>query len=175
MFSIEVATNDFLFAYAPTYKYDTVTYAFISADTLAIFLSPLGNLLPEVTVISRFNKYQLDSIRRITSFEENRGNKMQAVASHSAGFGLAINLDKFFKKKYRNQKSSERTMLNIERNAYINYRFSPHLIAFYTGFKGVVLQDFINKYIPGYQWLRQHPTNEDVMYYINDKLKELKQ
>ena len=175
IFRIEIAPNDFLFIAAVSYNYYTLTYTYLSTDTIAVYLSPAGNVLPEVKVTSRYNKYQLDSIKRKTLFEENRGIKMQAVSSHSPGFGLTINLDKFFKTKYKNQKDSERTMLRIERDAYINYRFPPHLIAYYTGLKGDVLQNFINKYIPGYLWLRQHPNNEDVMYYINDKLKEMRQ
>ena len=113
-------------------------------------------------------------ISRKTSFEENMGHELKTVSSHSPGFGIVINLDRFFKTKYKNQRNSERTMISIEREAYISYRFSTHVVAYYTGFKGDALQSFIKKYIPSYAWLRQHTTNEDVLYYINEKLKEFR-
>jgi hypothetical protein len=171
MFSIDVAQNDFLFAYATSYKYDTLVYSYINTDTITIFLAPSGNILPTVTVTSKYNKYQLDSIKRKASFDETRGKLKTVSSSNTSGFGIGINLDKFFKPKNKFQKSSERTMLMLEKNAYINYRFSPYIVATYTGLKGDKLQAFINKHTPGYAWLRNHPTNEDVIYYINDKLR----
>jgi hypothetical protein len=42
----------------------------------------------------------------------------------------------------------------------------------YTGLKGDSLNTFINKYSPDYDWLRKHTSDEDVFYYINDKLKD---
>ncbi|HEX8331314.1 MAG TPA: hypothetical protein VF622_01760 [Segetibacter sp.] len=170
LFTIEVASNDFLFAYATSYKYDTLVYSYINTDTITIYLAPAGTILPTVTVTSKYNKYQLDSIKRRTSFDETRTIKTIS-SSNTSGFGIGINLDRFFKQKDKHQKSSERTMLMLEKNAYINYRFSPYLVATYTGLKGDKLQAFMNKHTPDYAWLRNHPTNEDVIYYINDKLR----
>jgi hypothetical protein len=172
LFFIAVAPKDFLFAYATAYKHDTLLYSYINTDTITIYLSPSGTVLPTVTVTSQYNKYQLDSMRRRASYEENRGNTLKTVSSsNSSGFGIGINLDRFFKQRNKYQKSSERTMLMIERNAYVSYRFSPYLVAAYTGLKGEKLQAFLNKYTPDYAWLRKYPTNEDVVYYINDKLR----
>jgi len=127
--------------------------------------------MPTVKVESRYNKYQLDSIERKRDFDQMRGTSLHAVSGPSSGFGISINLDRFFKKKYRNKKKEERRFGNSEETAYINYRFSPHFVASYTGLKGNQLRDFMYQYTPTYQWLRQHLSNEEVIYYISDKLK----
>ena len=49
------------------------------------------------------------------------------------------------------------------------------MVAQYTGLKGDALRDFMYRYTPSYQWLREHPTNEEVVYYISEKLKLYKQ
>ncbi|WP_207494472.1 hypothetical protein [Aridibaculum aurantiacum] len=172
-FSILLQPNDHLQILAEGYKYDTLQFNYLFIDTVTIYLSPTGNILPGVTVRTQYSKYQLDSINRRNEFEKNRGQVYKAVESRrSEGFGLTINLDRFFKKKHRNQASGERMFNTLEQMAYINYRFSPHIVAYYTGLKGEPLRDFMHRYSPTYSWLRQHPTNEDVLYYINEKIKE---
>lgn len=174
-FQLEAAPNDFIYAFAKSYRYDTLVYSFIFNDTISLYLPPAGNILPNVTVKTKYNKYQLDSIERRTAFEQNRGNTMKTLStSHPSGFGLTFNLDKVFQKKYRNQKKGEKMLNNTEEMAYADYRFSPHIVAYYTGLKGDTLKNFIHEYTPDYGWLRLHPSNEDVLYYINDKLKAYK-
>jgi hypothetical protein len=175
VFRLEVAPNDFIYAYAKSYSYDTLNYSFIFSDTVTLYLSPTGTILPNVTVTTRYNKYQLDSIERKTAFDKNRGTTLKTLStSHPSGFGLTFNLDKLFKDKYKNQKRQEHVYGFMEEMAYVDYRFSPHLVAYYTGLKGDELKDFLHRYTPDYKWFREHPSNEDVMYYINDKLKEYK-
>lgn len=171
-FRLEAAPNDFIYASAKSYHYDTLVYSFIFTDTITIYLSPAGNILPNVTVKTKYNKYQTDSIERKIDFEKDRGLALKTLStSHPSGFGLTFNLDKLFKKKYKNQKRGEKMFELNERFAYIDYRFSPYIVSYYTGLKGDSLRNFISKYTPDYKWLREHPSNEDVMYYINDKLK----
>ncbi len=172
-FQIEAAPNNFFSAFAKSYHYNTLTYSFLFSDTITIYLSPSGNILPTVIVKTQYNKYQLDSMTRRREFEESRGNQLKALSSpNSSGFGIALNLDRVFKKKYKHKKRSESVFESVEKRVYTEYRFSPHLIASYTGFKGDTLRSFIQRFTPGYAWLRQHPSNEDILYYINDKLKE---
>lgn len=171
-FRLEAAPNDFIYAYAKSYRYDTLIYSFIFTDTVALYLSPAANILQNVTVTTKYNKYQLDSIERKTAFDQLRGTRMKTFSeSHPSGFGLAFNLDKVFTKKYKNQKRQKQMFDASERMAYINSRFSPHIVAYYTGLKGDELKEFLNQYTPGYTWLRQHTSEEDMLYYINDKLK----
>lgn len=171
-FRLQAAPNDFIYATAKSYRYDTLVYSFIFTDTVTIYLSPAGNVLPNVTVTTKYNKYQLDSIERRTSFEQSMGKPMKTLStSHPSGFGLTFNLDKLLKKKYKDRRKGERFFKKREELAYIDYRFSPYIVAHYTGLKGDALKSFLKQYTPDYKWLRKHPSNEDVMYYINDKLK----
>lgn len=170
-FKLDASANDFIFISAPDHNYDTLNYSLFFTDTITILLSSAGTILPNVTVTTRYNRYQLDSIQRITEFQQDRGTTYNAVESNRGpGFGVIVNLDRF-KKKYRDKKKDEKVFNMLEKSAYVDYRFSPQIVALYTGLKGDQLQAFIQKNKPSYEWLRLHPTNEDVLYYINDKLK----
>ena len=174
-FRLEASPNDLIYALAASYSYDTLRYSLLFKDTVIIFLSPKGDILPNVTVRSRYTKYQLDSMERKASFEEMRGHAMNAVSSAPAsGFGINLNLDRIFKKKYRNKKRDEQMFKKTEEMAYINYRFSHYFVAYYTGLKGDALRNFMYRYTPSYKWLRQHNSNEDLVYYVNEKLKVYK-
>jgi hypothetical protein len=174
-FKIEAGVNDFIYASAKSYRYDTLVYSPMFTDTITIYLPFTGNVLPTVTVKGQYTRYQLDSIDRRKEFDESRGTVLKTLSTdHPSGFGLSFNLDKLFKKKYKNQKDNEKLFTTLERMAYVNYRFSPNLVAYYTGLKGEKLRSFINAYTPSFEWLRQHTSNEDVLYYINDKLKASK-
>lgn len=172
LFRIKAAPNDLVFAAAPSYRHATLRYSTLFSDTVVVYLAPTGAVLPTVTVTAQYTKYQLDSMERKRTFEENRGRVLPAIASRPAsGFGLTVNLDRFFKKKYQHKQRNERMYRGREEQAYVDYRFSPHLVAYYTGLKGDELKAFMQRYTPSYEWLRQHPYNEDVMYYLNDKIK----
>lgn len=171
-FRLEVAPNDVLYALAPSYKYDTLTYSMMFTDTIVVYLAPAGEVLPIITVTSSDSKYKLDSMERRREFEENMGNKISTASSNNTtGAGIGLNLDPIFKKEYKNKKRYEQAYHKAEEQAYIDYRFSPHLVAYYTGLKGDDLRDFLYRYTPSYQWLRGHPSNEAVFYYINEKIK----
>lgn len=171
-FKLDASANDFIFISAADHVYDTLNYSLFFTDTITLLLAPSGTLLPNVTVTTRYTRYQLDSIQRITEFQQDRGTTYSTVeGNHGPGFGVTINLDRF-KKKQRDKKKDERVFNMLEKSAYVNYRFSPQIVALYTGLKGAQLQSFIIKNQPTYEWLRLHPTNEDVLYYINQKLKE---
>jgi len=174
-FKIEAAPNDFIYASAKSYHFDTLKYSFIFTDTITLYLSFSGNVLPAVTVKGQYSRYQLDSMERRMDFDRTMGTRLKTLATnHPSGFGLTFNLDQVLKKKYRNQKSEEKVFTTLEKIAYVQYRFSPNLVAYFTGYKGEKLRAFMNLYTPSFDWLRQHGSNEDVLYYINDKLKDYK-
>ena len=174
-FYLEVATNDRLYVQAPDYNYDTLNYTPFFADTVTLFLSPSGSILPGVTVRSSYTKYQLDSIRRKEDFDTMRGTVIRTVGPPPKdGFGLNINLDRFFKKRYRQKARAGELFQRTEERMYIDYRFSPQMVAYYTGLKGDTLRLFMFQHTPSYEWLRQHPSQQDVLFYINDKFKEFK-
>lgn len=174
-FRLEAAPGDFMYASARSYHYDTLVYSFIFTDTISMYLSPAGSVLPNVTVTTRYNKYQSDSAERKISFEQDMGKPMKTFSSsHPSGFGFTFNLDKVFKKKYRNRKKDEDMFDKREKTEYVYYRYSPYIVAYFTGLKAESLQNFMRQNTPTYHWLREHPSNEDVMYYINDKLNAYK-
>jgi hypothetical protein len=170
LFRIRVAPDDVLYAVAPLYRYDTLRYSSLSADTLTIYLAPAGSLMEEVTVRAHYSKYQADSIERRTDWEELRGQRLSTVSRASQGFGVSLNLDKLFKKKYRNPQDDEEKFRITEERAYVRYRFSPQLVASYTRLRGEELRSFLYRYTPDYEWLRAHPSNESVIFYISEKL-----
>lgn len=175
-FSITVAPNDVLFIDAFNYNYDTLIASNLLPDTMRINLVREPEYLPGVTVTTNtkgYSKYQIDSIRRREEFAQAMGApKMQTVGkADNMSAGVGINLDKFLSKKDKNRTKAYNTFGFLEKQAYIDYRFSPQLVAQYTGLKGDSLVIFLQKYTPTYDWLRTHPAQEDVFYYINDNLK----
>jgi hypothetical protein len=172
MFSLAVGLNDVLFVTATGYHFDTLRYNILLRDTLVMYMSSLAHVLPGVTVTAAgYTKYQSDSIRRLQEFNSNIGAPKQPVASNAnSGAGLGINLD-FLSKKEKNKRKAYKTYNEHEKEAYVDYRFSPEIVSDYTGLKGDTLKQFMQLYTPDYDWLRQHTENEDIFYYLNDKLK----
>lgn len=173
-FRIEAAPGAKLYASATEYHLDTFTVSVLLADTVSVYLAPMGTLLPTVTVTAQYTKYQLDSIKRREEFNKDQGPKMSTVETHrSQGFGINFNLDRG-KKKYKDQKHAEYVFSRAEEQKYVDYRFSPQIVAHYTGLKGEQLKTFLDRYTPTYEWLREHPSEDAVMYYLNEKIKEFR-
>jgi hypothetical protein len=114
----------------------------------------------------------MDSLERRRDFEASRGRPLNTVdrSSQKPYFGLTINLDRLFKHKYKNKKKDEESFSRLEQNAYINYRFSAQLVAYYTGLKGDALVRFMQLYTPSYEWLRAHLAKEQLLDYLSEKL-----
>lgn len=174
LFRIQVQPGDVLYATAKNYRFDTIRYQYMFADTITLYLSPAAALLPGVTVTSTYSRYQLDSMERRENFEKLRGQQLNTIAKNHAGFGITLNLDNLFKKENKNDRKAMRRFEATERWAYVQHRFAPQLVAQYTGLTGDALRDFIYRYTPSYDWLRSHPTNNDILFYINEKLKLFK-
>lgn len=175
IFKIDIALNHLLSVAAVGYNFDTirVTEELLQADTLHILMHPLSKRLADVVVTTKtkYNQYQLDSIERRRDFFINRSDvKIPVVSLANSGVGLGINLDHFYNRE-RRKRSAMDLFNDMENESYTNYRFTPALINKYTQLEGEKLVTFIQLYRPSYAWLRSHTTEEDVLYYINDKLK----
>jgi len=171
-FRIEAGEKDILFFDAADYHFDTLRYGTMTPDTVTIYLARLPNVLMGVTVTARgYTRYQQDSIKRKLDFEKDAGQKMKTVAKSNSGAGVGINLDALLKRSEKNRKKAYKTFNEIEKTNYVDARFSRDLVAGYTGLRGDSLSTFIEKNRPSYEWLRQHTTDDDVFYYINDRLK----
>ena len=174
-FKISASLNQLLSIASVGYNFDTIRISEkkLKTDSLSIFVSPLTKSLEEVTVFgkSKLSAYQSDSLRRRKDFFQTMSEHTQPVFSDgNSGAGIGLNLDHFYNKEKRKRQALS-LFDQIEQEQYINYRFSPSLINKYTTLSTDSLGLFMQQYRPTYTWLRKHSTEEDMMYYINDKLK----
>ena len=171
-FTIQADVNDALFFTKDGYHFQSFNYSMMMQQPLFIRMSKLPHELPGVTVTTTYSKYQSDSIKRRESLDSQLVSpKYSTIENNKSGAGAVINLDRFTSKE-KSKKRAEKLFEQQEEDAYVRYRFSPELVGTYTGLKGDSLNTFINKYSPDYDWLRKHTSDEDVFYYINDKLKD---
>jgi hypothetical protein len=142
-------------------------------DTIVVYMQQLANVLPGVTVRTQgYTKYQLDSIQRRDDFLAIAGGEKKPVATNAtSGAGLGIDLDLILSKKERTKRKAYKQFSEHEKDMYINSRFSPEIVHDYTGLTGDTLAHFMRLYTPSYEWLRDHTNNEDIFYYLNDRLK----
>lgn len=174
-FFIEATAGEQLVVQSKEYENDTLKYTTLFIDTITLYLSPSGSILPGVTVRANYTKYQLDSIRRRTDFEIMRGNVAPTVGSHAPdGFGVTLSMDRVWKKKTKKKAQANTLFQKTEEQLYVDYRFSPQMVSYYTGLKSDALRLFMYQNTPSYKWLRQHTDQQDVLFYINDKLKLFK-
>jgi hypothetical protein len=173
IFSIPVSINDVLYFTADGYHFDTFRYNMMMRDTIVVYMQQLANVLPGVTVRTQgYTKYQLDSIHRREDFLAIAGGEKKPVASTAtSGAGLGIDLDYLLSKKARVKRKAYKQFDEHEEEMYINSRFSPKIVHDYTGLTGDTLAHFMRLYTPSYEWLRDHSDNEDIFYYLNDKLR----
>ncbi len=173
-FRIELTENQVLSFAAVGYHFDTIHYnkQYLLQDTLALLLSPLAHNLGNVTVTARgMSRYQLDSIERRKDFLQDIVNyTIPTVSRANSGAGIALNLDRFSRHE-RNKRKAHAFFESNEKEAYINYRFPAGLVTRYSGLKDDDLQQFMQQYRPPAEWLRTHVVEEDIKYYINEKLK----
>ncbi len=174
-FSIEASQYHILSFAAVGYFFDTVHYSAdkLLNDTLICTLSPLARDLGNVTVTAKgYNRYQLDSMERRKDFMQGTADYVKPTfALANSGAGIGLSLDRFS----RHEKNKRKTFAFFETNekeAYINYRFPASIVTEYSGLKDEALQNFMQQYRPTAEWLRKHLTEEDIKYYINDKLKQ---
>lgn len=173
-FKIELTENQVLSFAAVGYHFDTIQYKnkYLLTDTLALILPPLTFSLGNVTVTARgMSRYQLDSIERRKDFLQDIVNyTIPTVSIANSGAGIGLNLDRFSRRE-RNKRKAYSFFESNEKEAYINYRFPGAIVSKYSGLKDDELQQFMQQYRPSADWLRTHTTEEDIKYYINDKLK----
>lgn len=175
-FSLPVAAGQLLSFAAVGYHFDTVYYTgtLLLQDTLQLQLSALVvTSLGNVTVTARgWSKYQLDSMQRQQDFFQAMGRSpLPTLSQANSGAGIALNIDRFSKREKR-KRNAIRFFDDNEKEAYINYRYTPELVAKYTGLKDEKLQEFMGKSRPSWEWLRKHPSETDLAYYINEQLKK---
>lgn len=173
-FKIDLQENHVLSFAAVGYYFDTIHYnkQFLLQDTLSLFLSPLAHSLGNVTVTAKgLSRYQLDSIERRKEFLQDIVDyTIPTVSKANSGAGIALNLDRFSRHE-KNKRKAFAFFESNEKEAYINYRFPAAVVTQYSGLKDAELQQFMQQYRPSSVWLRRNRSEEDIKYYINEKLK----
>ena len=171
-FSIQADINDVLFFTKDGYRFQNFSYSIMMEKNLFVKMSVLPHELPGVTVTTSYSKYQKDSLKRREDFDKDLVSpEYKTITANSSGAGTTISLDRFSKREKQKQRA-EKLFEEQEEDEYVRYRFSSELVGAYTGLKGDTLTRFINLYWPDYDWLRKHTSDEDVFYYINEKLKD---
>lgn len=123
---------------------------------------------------AKYTKYQRDSIVRRDEFMKGLGNTPKPMfATSNTGAGLGISIDRFSKREKAKRKAID-IFENMEKEHFINYHFSPSVVGEFASLPPDSLLQFIQNVRPSYKWLRKHNTKEDILYYVNDKLKEMK-
>jgi hypothetical protein len=175
-FAMEASKNDILIFSNVGYRTDTfrVSLQSFTEDSLLVELKALSAQLATVKVQSAFSKYQLDSMHRREYYAHilDKPNKA-LVGQTTPQYGVGITFSPFgrYSKKEKELRNMQKLLLRMEEEAYVTYRFSPEIVAGYTGFKGDTLLQFMNRHRPGYAWARSHQRQDDILYYVNDQLK----
>jgi hypothetical protein len=175
LFRIRVKEGEIISAKKAGYRFTTVHFSFHSSDTnFTITMEPLGSVMKTVTVKTSFSAYQVDSMRRRMAFDEGRSKTTFISKEPHPGFGLVFNLDRVTKSNDKNLKKQREIFEKTEQWAYIRSRFSDSMVQSYTGLAGDSLHLFMRQYIPSYEWLRDHPSKIEMIYYINDSIKKFR-
>ncbi len=172
-FNIDVTSGDVISIASINHYFDTIqlTEKIFLQDTIVVYIKAITQNLKEVTVTAILNRYKADSTERRKRFLEDVGsNLIPTVSTANSGAGVGINLDRFSRKEKNKRKAFE-LFEKMEKEQYINYRFSPQLVIRYTTLRNDSLFSFMQQYRPTYKWLRKHIAEEDIKYYINEKLK----
>ena len=175
-FSILSEPGNVLVSSYTGYNLDTLRIGENMRDTIIIQMHILENLLPEaiITAKSRYTQYQLDSMnRRMLHADvlDQTGVPTIGGPVEGSGFGISVNFGRRSKKEKDERKFKTQYDL-MEQEAFISYRYSPEKVAEITGLKDSKLIDFLNSYRPSYDWARKHQTADDMVDYINSKMKD---
>ena len=128
--------------------------------------------LPSV-LVGQLSNYQLDSIQRREDYawlDQRHKVKLAGDQTPTDGVGIGFSPVTYFSKDERNIRQLRQELKTEEKDFYIDSRFPPSYVSMVTGLKGDSLQLFMVTYRPSYNFCRG-ASNEDILLYINEKLK----
>jgi hypothetical protein len=156
------------------YKADTVKILYYMLRSgYDVSLKPLNNYLPGIT-IRGYAAYQADSIARRNHNKDLYDNPPKNVTGGNRptdGVGISVSPISYFSKKEKERRKAKKMAVYEEEQAYIDFRFSKSYVERTTGLHDDSLQTFMLKYRPSHDFCRKS-NNEDMLLYINEKLKE---
>jgi signal peptidase I len=141
-------------------------------DGYIVHLEPNLVELPKV-LVGQLSNYQLDSIQRSEDnawLDKTHKVKLAGDQTPTDGVGIGFSPISYFSTEQRNLRQERQEVKEEEKDFYIDSRFPPSYVSMVTGLKGDSLQVFMVTYRPTYKFCRG-ATNEDILLYINEKLK----
>ena len=141
-------------------------------DGYMVYLEPNMVELPSVLVGQRTN-YELDSIQRKEDYawlDQTHKVRLAGDQTPTDGVGIGFSPVTYFSSEQKDLRQLRQRVKSEEKDFYIDSRFPPSYVSMITGLKGDSLQLFMVTYRPTYNFCRS-ASNEDVLLYINEKLK----
>lgn len=158
---------------------DTITYSFIGFYTKSyviplrliriihdVELIPRSHTLTEVE-IKALTPYERDSLDRIETFRHYLDQPKTPFVSSNAhsvydvpnpnyndAFGISLSPFTFFSKKNKERRKFDKMYPKIEKQDFINSRYTPALVHKLTGLTGDSLSLFLFKFRPSYELTR---------------------
>jgi hypothetical protein len=141
-------------------------------DGYVVYLEPNMVELPSV-LVGQLTNYQLDSIQRKEDYTWlGQAHKVRLAGDQTPtdGVGIGFSPVTYFSSEQKNLRQLRQRVKVEEKDYYIDSRFPSSYVSMVTGLKGDSLQLFMVTYRPSYKFCRG-ATNEDMLLYINEKMK----
>jgi hypothetical protein len=136
-------------------------------------LTSKAHQLREVQVTA-LSPYQQDSLERAATFgaylREPPVPMLDKHAHPQGGFGFTLHPFSYFSKAQRRKRRFRKMYAQSEKNAFIYSRYTPALVTRLTGLKGDSLRMFLQRYQPGYAFVR-HATDLQLWSWIRIRYK----
>ncbi|MFY0253938.1 carboxypeptidase-like regulatory domain-containing protein [Chitinophaga sp. 30R24] len=172
-YKISAAKNDRIVFTFVGYKPDTLIVSLSSGtQTANRVMEPAGRFLKGIEVTSQYTPYQMDSIERrnLYGYILDKPNQQLAGGSTPVGAGIVISPITRFSKNERQKRQFKKNYEEMEREKFIDSRFTPILVSRVTGLTGDSLHLFMRDNYPDYNTMRTIGNN-DLLYWITDKYK----
>lgn len=157
------------------YVSDSFTVAnMVGTEVHDIRLYTQERFLPGVEVSGKWNPYQLDSISRNEEFKpfletENR-DLVDKSKRGQGGFGIVFSPFSRYSQKEKDLRKFKKLYADYDKQSYVDYRYSKAFVTRVTGLVGDSLLQFIYKYTPSHDFLR-NATNETLIYWTAERAK----
>ncbi|MCW3467469.1 carboxypeptidase-like regulatory domain-containing protein [Chitinophaga nivalis] len=172
-YKISASRNDKLVFTFVGYHPDTLVVTLTTGTlTRNMVMVPAGKFLKGVEITTQYTPYQIDSIERRKQY----GYILDLPDTHLAGdntpvgAGVVFSPITRFSKKEKQKRQFKKNYEQMEREKYIDSRFTPVLVHQVTGLAGDSLQHFMRDNYPDYNLMRTIPNN-DLIYWITDRYK----
>ncbi|RFS19819.1 hypothetical protein DVR12_22245 [Chitinophaga silvatica] len=141
-------------------------------QTTNVIMKPEGRFLKQVEVTSQLTPYQQDSLARREwyGYLLDLPNKPLAGGNTPQGAGIVFSPITRFSKGERQKRQFKENYEKMEKEKFIDSRFTPLLVSRVTGLNGDSLQLFMRDNYPDYNTMRALQNNE-LLYWITDKYK----